>query len=212
MRICTLAVISMLATGLPALAEAADIPVGAPATGDPVGISPSDRDWSGIYLGVLLGYSFGESDLEPGPNVDTDGFDGGVYAGYNYQFNNWVTGVEADMVLSDVEGAGAGTKVKQDWSASIRVRAGYSLESFLLYGTGGLAASGNELSGGGSKDSETLLGWTVGAGIESMITDNVTARVEYRYSGYEDKVFSLGAPTGSDLTTSTVRAGVGVKF
>ena len=94
----------------------------------------------------------------------------------------------------------------------MRLRAGYSLESFLLYGTGGLAVSGTEVSGGGASDSATQLGWTLGAGVEGMITDNVTARVEYRYSDYEDKVFSLGAPTEGDLSTNSVRAGVGVKF
>lgn len=212
MRVCTLAVISVLAVGLPVTAEAADIPVNVPVTEAPAGVALPVQDWTGIYLGVLLGYSFGQTDVDTGPSVDAGGFDGGVYAGYNYQFDNWVAGIEGDILISDVEGGSAGTSVNQDWAGSVRLRAGYSLESFLLYGTGGLAVSGSELSGGGSTDSQTLLGWTVGAGIESMITDNVTARVEYRYTGYEDKVFSLGAPTRAEQSSNSVRAGVGVKF
>ena len=144
--------------------------------------------------------------------MDVNGADGGVFAGYNFQANNWVVGVEVDALLSGVEGSGGGFSVDQEWAASLRLRAGYSLESFLLYGTGGLAVSGTELAAGGAKDNDTQLGWTVGGGIESLITDNLTARVEYRYSDYEDKVFSLGGPAKADLTTNSVRAGVGVKF
>ena len=194
------------------LARAADVPVPSPVYQDPNQDISSEPEWSGIYLGVLLGYTFGQSDVDPGSSVDVNGADGGVFAGYNFQANNWVVGVEADALLSGVEGSGGGTSVDQEWAASLRLRAGYSLESFLLYGTGGLAVSGIELAAGGAKDNETQLGWTVGAGIESLITDNVTARVEYRYSDYEDKVFSLGGPAKADLTTNSVRAGVGVKF
>ena len=206
-----LIVYALMLSALPGFASAADIinPEPAPA---PVAFGTPERTWSGIYLGVLLGYTIGESDVSGGGSVDVDGIDGGVYAGYNYQTDNWVAGVEADALLSGVEGSSGGVNVEQTWSGSLRVRAGYSLQSFLLYGTGGLALTEVEASSGGASDSNTHLGWTLGAGIEGMITDNVTARVEYRYTDYEDKTFNLGAPTGADLNTSTVRAGVGVKF
>src|SRR5690606_20911356 len=121
-------------------------------------------NWSGIYLGVLLGYSFGDADFQGGPSVDIDGFDGGVYAGYNFQFDNFVLGLEGDALLSGVEGSGGGYNLEQNWSGSLRARAGYSLESFLLYGTGGLAVAGFEASSAGS-DENTHLGWTIGAGV-----------------------------------------------
>ena len=57
-----------------------------------------------------------------------------------------------------------------------------------------------------------LMGWTAGAGLEALITPNVTARVEYRHTEYEDKTFTLGAPTAVDLGTDSIRAGVGVRF
>lgn len=212
MRVKTIAVASVLVAGLSALAEAADVTVPVPVSREPGEIAAPDRNWTGIYLGVLLGYSIGQFDIDPGPSADADGADGGIFAGYNYQFNHWVTGIEADVLLSDVEASDAGNNLKQEWSSSLRLRAGYSLESFLLYGTGGIAVSGTVASSGGARDKETQLGWTVGAGIESMISDSVTARVEYRYAGYEDKVFSLGAPTRGDLSTNSLRAGVGVKF
>ncbi len=193
-------------------ASAADLVNPEPAPAPEVTYQAPAQDWSGIYLGVLLGYSFGEADVGGGPSPDIDGIDGGVYAGYNYQIDNWVLGVEGDALLSGVEGSSGGLSVDQNWAGSLRARAGYSLESFLLYGTGGLALAGFEASSGGNNDDETHLGWTIGAGIEGMITDNVTARVEYRYTDYQDKTYNLGGPTNIDPDTNSVRAGVGVKF
>ena len=62
-------------------------------------------------------------------------------------------------------------------------------------------------------DKQTLWGWTLGAGIEAIVWKNITARVEYRYTDYQDETFSLGGgDTDSDFSTNSVRAGVGVKF
>ncbi len=205
-------VFALMFAAMPGVALAADIVNPQPAPVPEAGFASPERNWSGIYLGVLLGYSFGDADIAGGGSVDVDGIDGGLYAGYNYQIDNWVAGVEADGVLSGVEGSSGGVNVEQTWSGSLRLRAGYSLQSFLLYGTGGVALTEVEASSGGFSDSNTHLGWTIGAGVEGMITDNVTARVEYRYTDYEDKTFNLGAPTGADLNTNTIRAGVGVKF
>jgi outer membrane immunogenic protein len=192
------------------VAFAADIPAPAPAPA--VAYDTPDQNWSGIYLGVLLGYTFGDADVGGGPTPDIEGIDGGAYAGYNFQIDNFVLGVEGDALLSGVEGSSGGVSVDQNWSGSLRARAGYSLESFLLYGTGGLALAGFEAASGGASDSNTHLGWTIGAGVEGMITDNVTARVEYRYTDYEDKNYGLGGPTNIDPDTNSVRAGVGLKF
>jgi outer membrane immunogenic protein len=211
MRKSFIVALPVICAGLTGSAYAADIINPEPAPAAPAYDSPQ-KNWSGIYLGVLLGYNFGDADVAGGPSVDVDGIDGGIYAGYNYQFDNWVVGLEGDAVISGADGSGGGVNVEQTWSGSVRARAGYSLESFLLYGTGGLAVADIEASSAGASDSNTHLGWTIGAGVESMITDSVTARIEYRYTEYEDKTFSLGAPTSADLSTSTIRAGVGVKF
>jgi outer membrane immunogenic protein len=46
-----------------------------------------------------------------------------------------------------------------------------------------------------------------------MVTDNITARVEYRFTDYEDQTFTLGGgPVNSDFTTHTIRGGIGLKF
>jgi outer membrane immunogenic protein len=169
-------------------------------------------DWSGFYIGALFGYSFGDAETPVTLNPDVDGIDGGVYAGAAYQFDRFVLGLEGDLLASGVQGSAGGLTVEQSWAGSLRGRAGIALDRFLLYGTGGLAATGVEATAGGFSDSNTLMGWTAGVGLEALITPNVSARVEYRHTEYEDKTFTLGAPTSVDLSTDSIRAGVGVRF
>ncbi len=178
----------------------------APVTAAPV------ADWSGYYIGALLGYSWGE--MQAGTeSADVEGVEGGGYIGANYQWNQVVLGVEADALISGADGDLPGVSVDQDWSASLRARAGMALDQFLLYGTGGVAATGVEVADATSSDDNTLWGWTVGAGAEALLRENVTARVEYRFTDYEGKTFTLDSGSGdADLQTHTVRAGVGLKF
>lgn len=192
-------------------ALAADIvPVEPLAAPDVVAAEPGN-DWNGFYLGALLGYSFGDSGAGDDPEVD--GIEGGAYGGAAWQYNNFVLGIEADVLASGAESDGGAFQVEQGFNGSLRARAGIALDQFLLYGTAGAAVTELKLDDGLGSDSQALLGWTAGAGAEAIITDNITARVEYRYSDYEDETFSLGrGDVDSDLTTHSVRAGVGLKF
>jgi len=191
---------------------AADLVQPAPIAPAPV-VSAPVANWSGFYIGALLGYTWGETDYAAGADPDIDGFDGGAYIGANYQWNQFVLGVEADALASGADGSSGGISAEQDWSASLRARAGIALDQFLLYGTGGVAASGIEVSDATGSDDNTHWGWTVGAGAEALLRDNVTARVEYRYTDYGGEAYTLGGSSGeADLETHSVRAGVGLKF
>ena len=58
-----------------------------------------------------------------------------------------------------------------------------------------------------------LWGWTAGAGVETLLANNITARVEYRYTDYQDETFTLGGgDVESDYSDHALRAGVGIKF
>ncbi|WP_169738502.1 outer membrane protein [Afifella pfennigii] len=192
-------------------ALAADLATPEPVPAPVVTTAGPITDWSGFYLGAMLGYSTGESEV-PGPDPDVDGVDGGIYVGVQRQFNNFVVGLEGDALLSGVSGSTAGLSVDQNWAGSVRARAGIALDTFLLYTTGGVALSEVEASAGGVSDSNTHWGWTAGLGAEALVTENITAGVEYRYTDYEDKTFSLAAPTGADLDSHSIRARVGYKF
>jgi outer membrane immunogenic protein len=90
--------------------------------------------------------------------------------------------------------------VKTNWDASLRARLGFLVTpSTLLYATGGVAWLGIEqTSVCGPTDSctsfgfrpnvinhsDTLTGWTIGGGMETMLWRNWLLRAEYRYADF----------------------------
>jgi outer membrane immunogenic protein len=167
--------------------------------------------WTGLYLGGLAGYGWGNVDTDTG-DFDADGFLGGVYTGYNYQFpSNVVIGIEGDVTYHDQEGSGGGVSANTDWNGTLRPRLGYAFDRFMPYITGGLAVGNVEASDATSSDSGTAVGWTAGAGVETAITDNVTARVEYRYTDLGSDAISIDSGD-VDVSSHAVMVGLGFKF
>ena len=153
--------------------------------------------WTGIYLGINAGYSYGGSDwtdratgLSSG-NFSTSGFLFGGTVGANYQAGAFVFGVEADGGWSNPSGFGTftsasfcagGCLTKNGWLSTVRGRVGYALDRVLVYGTAG-AAFGN-VQAGFSNDavsSATEAGWTAGGGVEVAFAGNWSAKVEYLF-------------------------------
>lgn len=176
------------------------------------------KNWAGAYVGGTVGYDWGKDSANS--KRDHKGFGGGLYGGYNVQDGQMVYGAEADVNLGDEKGNAGTTPVngdavttKQGVNGSLRARVGYDTGPVLVYGTAGLAVSKNKAYAAGTKDSATALGYTVGAGAETFLTDNVTARLEYRYSDYQKKDFRVGGETVSrGYDDHSVKAGIGVKF
>jgi len=82
---------------------------------------PPPPSWTGYYVGVNLGYSWGRSHTDysavstnnglvpetTSDSVDMNGVIGGGQVGYNYQFSpNYVAGIEADIQASAERGSG----------------------------------------------------------------------------------------------------------
>ncbi len=208
-------------------ALAADLPAYEPA---PAASVPSFT-WTGPYIGAQIGYDWFSSDNKAAGvslNDKPDGFAVGGYAGFNYQLQNspLVLGVEGDVNYSDagarrganVLGGPGGTRFRDDvnWTGAVRGRIGYAFDRFLVYGAGGLALADREVKargGANGSDNTTAVGWTIGGGVEAALTDNVTARVEYRYSDFGADSFSVAdTRLKSDLTDNRVMVGVGYKF
>ena len=120
--------------------------------------------WTGLYVGVNAGYSWGRASAdvsvsgtfngEPfeasgSRSGDVNGWLGGGQIGYNWQSQSWVYGIEADFQGTGQNGeisAGclesicAKASYDLDWFGTLRGRVGYLVDPrALLYLTGGLA-------------------------------------------------------------------------
>src|SRR4051812_27808555 len=131
-------------------------------------------NWSGFYVGADIGYSWVNANVDI-PAVSTspnaDGVVGGLYVGYNAEFNKIVIGIEADAEAASNSGdntKGLFTgKVDESWQGSVRGRVGYAFDNVLPYVTGGFAWSNwdTTITVGGigaGRASDTFFGWTVG--------------------------------------------------
>jgi outer membrane immunogenic protein len=138
--------------------------------------------------------------------------------------------------------ASATNETKLPWFATFRARGGFLADpSLLLYATGGLAVGEvkfttqstltAQLFGPGStgttpvglpvtvvnaalSDSQTRVGWTVGAGLEKKFTQNWSAKLEYLYVDLGTKTYFGGTPNNIDVSfrDHILRAGINYQF
>ncbi len=200
----------------PGIAAAADIYQSPPpvATADYYTPAPA-FSWTGAYLGLQGGYGWGSSLTDSETNtVKTNGWQGGVYGGYNWQTPGaLVLGIEADINASGEKGTNAGTTVSNPWNGSVRGRLGIAADRFLIYGTGGVAFGSIKAEDSllpPNSASATKAGWTAGLGVEAAVTNNVTARVEYRHTNLGSADLPGFGPTS--YKSNDVMVGVGFKF
>lgn len=211
----------LLATASALPAFAADMTVTEPPVEAPITEVAGVYDWGGFYVGVNTGYAFTGTDFSNGVtsiNRDLDGFALGAYAGYNFFNDGWVYGVEADVKrdFNDERFDAGGTTLETEttWGGSVRARLGYAIDRTLIYGTGGYAFTRAKLEDvpTGASQSETLHGWTIGAGVEHAFTDNVAGRIEYRYSDYNKSDVFGAAGVDGDIDSHSIMLGVSMKF
>jgi outer membrane immunogenic protein len=206
----------------------------APVTKAPPRAVAPGYSWTGCYIGVQGGFawqgvnnSFSVTGLDPfTAEGDQDGSGGvvGGHVGCNLQTGHWVWGIEGDGEWASIKGDDGGiggdtNEFKVRFMASIRGRLGVTWDRTLFYATGGVAFMGARSSvldpGEQERISDTLTGWTVGAGIEHAFTPNFTARIEYRYAdfGEKDFVFPINGYTERhDIHVHAVRFGLTYKF
>jgi len=164
--------------------------------------TPAQADtFDGPYIGVQAGWSRAEtadSTIEAQPlDAETarDALVIGGYAGYNHKLaDSFVIGAEAGFsgTADDklrAQSGGSAITVDPRYSFDLSARAGYLVDDrTLVYLRGGYAnlRVRTTLSGADEtlRASDNLDGWLVGGGVERAITDNVSARIEYRYSDF----------------------------
>jgi outer membrane immunogenic protein len=194
---------------------AADAVMEEPPAPAPVETAPAGG-WAGPYAGVALGYGFaGRTKVgDPANKIDTDGFVGNAFGGYQLENGGFVYGAEGDVGYSGVKGDNAGVESKSGMEGSLRGRLGVAVTpDILVYGTAGGAAQSVKLSDAQGNDRETLLGWTAGAGADVKLTQQVFGRAEYRYTDFGSDNYHLSGKTvEADSRDNRVTLGVGVKF
>ena len=214
------AAISLLALAAAAPASAADLPRAMPYKA-PAYVNA--YNWTGFYLGINGGGAWGNSDWNGlGVSNNPSGAMIGGTAGYNWQGigSPWVFGIEADIDWTNIHDSiscfGLVCETKNGWLGTARGRIGYAWDRFMPYVTGGVAfgdIQANRAPFAGNSD--TNIGWTVGAGIEGAIVGNWTAKLEYLYVDLGDTTcgtLNCGAATNVDLTANILRAGVNFRF
>lgn len=196
-----------------------------------------DISWTGYYLGLNSGYSFGHSDAKYiypafrsySIQSHPDGWTAGLQGGANYEFkNHLVVGLEAEIsdadvsdtiydTLSDAHGRPGNTiKTSSDYACTVRARLGYAVGRFLPYITAGGAGADAKVSAtdGFLSQSDFQLGWTVGAGLEYAINQHWRIRAEYLHIDLGNHTWFGGQlwQSSSSLTSEAVRLGINYKF
>jgi outer membrane immunogenic protein len=189
------------------VAQAADLPASNYYYGGPPPASLS-TSWIGPYVGANAGYEWGWVDHNP---TKPSGIEGGVDAGFNWQRGQFVYGLETDIQLSGASDTVAPWQFSTPWFGTLRGRGGIAYGNILLYGTAGLAYGDLRLDTAGLTQSNTNLGWTVGAGLEVSFTPHWSAKAEWLYLDLANSGFSL-TNTSNGIAANVVRFGVNYHF
>jgi len=159
--------------------------------------------FDGPYVGAQIGWQSEKmrdvkSSFGIVPVNDTkESITGGVFVGYDATINRrFVVGAEAGLDLAsddEVQGSDGNATYSVDpkYSFDVTARAGYLVNpKTLLYVRGGYTnarthatvVNGTAIESG----SRSQNGWLLGGGAERQVAQNVTARLEYRYSKFSE--------------------------
>ncbi len=205
-----------------------------PAVADEMIDPPAD--WTGPYVGGNAGIAILDGSARvtlPGSvtnfELDDTGFTFGGQIGYNWLHDDFVFGVEADINYLDVGDRGivpltttGAFSLDSDWYATIRARGGMVMDKTLFYATAGLALMDADLRtqaiaaaavAGSASDSDVLLGFAVGAGIEHSFSEKWSAKLEYLYMNFESDSLSAAFATARvNPDLHVIRAGINYHF
>ena len=220
-------------------------------------------NWGGFYIGANLGGAWGRvkeglgswrdingnyaSRLSDG---NASGLIGGLGVGFNIQSSSLVYGLEFDTSISRLVAKGQAnydfisnsvtspllSRTAINNVSSGRLRLGYAVDDYLVFGTAGIAAgqirrkitqgySGVEWlwldKGESNSSTDVKVGWTLGGGVEKALTNNLTARLQYLYTdlgsvsyayrGYPDDLLNEGTQK-IKVNQSAVTIGLNYNF
>jgi outer membrane immunogenic protein len=180
--------------GTPALA--ADMPLKTPT---PLVAAP--YDWTGLYVGLHAGAGWLDSGfVEAEEDLSGAGWLGGVQVGGNWQWRQWVIGVEGEFWGSSLydrrfeadPGGSENATVNNRWDAALSVRSGIAFDRAWVYGKLGVVwgkfnySETDAFSDGSTYVSANAIstGVLLGVGFEYALTDHWSTKLEYNYIDY----------------------------
>jgi outer membrane immunogenic protein len=219
-------------------------PPPAPAIYDWTGIYVGGHIGGGMLVDSVSqnGISLGGFNLTNTGNLRPAGVIGGAQIGANYEFVPWVVGVEGSWTDSAISGntligcTGAcaiGTTAigqerftsQAEWFATLTGRFGYAANDWLFYAKAGgawmnvrytedLLGSATPITVATQVITDTRTGFTVGAGIEFGLVENLSAKIEYDFYDFGSKNYNFNAitPVSVNSNLHTIIVGLNYKF
>ena len=183
----------------------------------------------------------GVSNLTGSGNLRPAGVIGGAQIGANYEFVPWVVGIEASWTDSAIQGntlIGTISAIapqerftsQAQWFAALTGRVGYAANDWLFYAKAGgawmdarytedlLSAAGAMIAPGTTVATQVITdnrtGFTVGAGIEFGLVENLSAKIEYDFYDFGSKNYNFNAITPVSVSSNlhTIIVGLNYKF
>ncbi|MDP4823690.1 MAG: outer membrane beta-barrel protein [Aestuariivirgaceae bacterium] len=174
-----------------------------PLVYQPLPLRRAHYGWTGGYAGGFVGSQCMDivatvgavNGTKTGSGTETQTFDGctahgGLLAGYNVQYEDFVYGIEADYAMSgdiltkDKDGSDVGL----DPLMTLRGRVGYGFGNTLAYVTGGAAFA----QGYAVDDTNWHMGWVAGFGVEQKVSDNLGLRAEFLHANFGEQEYGGG--------------------
>lgn len=199
-------------------------------------MAPPPPTWTGTYIGINGGYSWSTTNLTDLFGVTTGDFSqsggmAGITYGGNWQAGHWVLGFESDLDWADINGTlttagpplglcslngGTTCFTKMKAFSTERMRAGYDLDGWLLFATGGVAFGrvhagetpcGPDALGGVSCDEKWRSGWVGGVGVEKMFAPHWSAKLEYLHYDLGNSIQFPSASVGGGNSVKVLERG-----
>jgi len=199
------------------------------------GVQAQNSDCS---ISLLAGSVYGQSQhadaegLNHTAAFDIDGNGAGIGFGCRWRNGRWVGGFETDYMKTSTKGGtadqvGHQSETAVDNTGTLRLTGGFLVRPQLLfYLTGGLATGSVKATvcptpGSCSSESHRLYGGVFGGGFDYAFTQQISARLEALWLGFDNKAYFQPAPVGSGIRErsggvspdiQTIRAGLSWHF
>jgi outer membrane immunogenic protein len=238
MKKSLLAGVSLGALALAGGAQAADLAARPVYSKAPVAVPT--WSWAGFYVGANVGVASARTNISNPNNTyllanssfnsNQSGVIGGLQAGYNWQFNNFVFGLEGDISAASLGRSTSPGPISGNPTdlfngnmttlGTVRGRVGWAFDRLLIYGTGGVAFAnlGDQYFSPAfpftATASSSATGWTAGGGVEFAVWGNWTAKAEYLHVEFPSRsaTATFGVPYTFAFKDSADIGRVGINY